>query len=1014
MELEQRELAYRLADTQQMTKFILSIVFLISQLVSGGGSGGNHSTGGGGGGGGSTPGTVVLEGATYPLVAHPRIWVNGTTGDQTLLLSNTSTGLPQSGNIYYTHLKSNWDFLNLNTGHAYGFNCDPVTGFLCLSSMATTGVGVRNGAHPMMAGTMAALLWYASGSSPTDTTYLPTAKWAINHIEDFTSGFGCDEALSYCGRDQIMDYGRIYMPEDIALTYTLIYSTLSPTEIKLYNDKIWNGRAVSNNGLGGTATDTTKACVNQGVSDGTGNLTISNTAATFSSPILDSTWVGAYLYGMNPYDDENANYGRIATVTDSTHAVLSRNEPTQSANAHWRYSKTWKQDVGTGVGNCGLSDWFFHNRDNFPWMSMVMPEDSWQISYPPDASSSAASYNFDSGYGPWTSGTPDSRRVSIGLNNKTWDEVNGFMSLALASADDDVRARNFASYVYDFWYKRILPVEKSIDGGSSVSGAGYTSGRVHAMSTQMAIMLCNTLGPATLPCTLAKGEYINNQLSYYLYMPKVGDVSDGNGTSINAWGGEVGADEQNYRIAACQASHFVGSNSMNPWLRYQQESRLSQGFSIWQTVEEYLWCSQWPAAVDPNTNSAPNQYLMSKTNYSDCVANPDWVATNNCMQNATYIKAVSQTGFTHDDTHLLVTGGGSVLPVTLDHANGYDPGHFQIWRGTNGQPSTDNAWLLGWDNEASIGAAIAPHSYNTLVIGDENNLSWVSDFLHVSRLTTDRWGGVNPTGPSTNDYMYMFINMNPSSATSVVFTPLWGSGSGPIDVQRQIMHTKPSGAQDYIVSYDYAHTSVGEPIESYWQFQNIALNDHTGFAYSAGSLTAHMIHSSTGAEILAKFFPVSGAGTILLTADNSDGSWSPSNGFTSRVFTCAASGGICDTGATNYEVLALFMPILSTSASLPTINQLTATATGGNATVLEIQDPTTPQVMSFARQGSLLSVEGFTSTFSGTGLYVISGLTSGSYAITVGGTPVTGSPFTVVTGDTTIRFTAGAGVVAIN
>lgn len=976
------------------------------------------SKAGSAGGGSCGAGSVTLEGVCYTLTAHPRGWVDGPSGPKTLSLSNTSTGLPRAGNDYYARLQANWSFLYNNTDHLPGRNCwdgTSATGFLCLNGMAPADGG-RNGAHPMLPGLLAAVLWKAGGSNPSDTTYLPTAKWAINHIEDYLGGStGCDETVSYCGRDQMMDYGRQYF-EEPALLYTLVRSQLTSTEIRIFNAKIWNGNAQSNNGLGGKASDPTAACVNQGLSDGTGTIDISGTAVTFSSPVLDASWIGAGLYGFYPDSDENNNAGRIVSITDSTHGVLSRLETTISA-ARYRYSKSWQEDVGTGVGNCGIHWFLFHDRDNWPWMSASIPDPTWMSSYPPDASSSAASYLFDPGYGIWTSGTPDSRRVAAGPNNKTWGELDGFLSIALATADDDVRARSFATYVYDFWYKWTIPIEKSLDGGSISSGAGYTSGRVHDPAVAIAQTLCNSIGSGSLPCTIAKGKYIDNIIPYYLYMPKVGDVSDGQGMSIQAWGAETGADEQNYRSPACGAANFNGTSVMIPWMNWQFNHRLSQDYIVWQGVKEYLWCSDLPEA-DPQTNGAPNQYLMAQNDYATCVANPNWTAINNCHQNAVFAKAVSQTGFTAADTHVLVTGAGSVEPQTLDHANAYDPGHFQIWRGTNGQPNVDNDWLLRFDNLANVAdGGVRMPSYNTIVLGDPasvTNTLWKSDYLHVAQVSTDRWGGVNPTGPTTNDYMYMLINMNPSLATSTVFLPLWTSAVGPIDVQRQIIHSRPSGAQDFVVAYDYAHTSVGEQLQSFWHFGLVGVNNRTGFSFSAGSMTASIIHAGTGAEMLAKFFTVAGAGTTILTADNSDGSWTPSNNLTSRVYTCAASGGSCDPSATNYEALAVFMPVLSTSASLPTINQLSATATGGNATVLEIQASTTPQVVSFGRKGALLSVEGFTTGFTGTALYILSGLTAGSHAITVGGTPVSGSPFTVVAGDSTVRFTAGPGAVVIN
>jgi hypothetical protein len=66
----------------------------------------------------------------------------------------------------------------------------------------------------------------------------------------------------------------------------------------------------------------------------------------------------------------------------------------------------------------------------------------------------------------------------------------------------------------------------------------------------------------------------------------------------------------------------------------------------------------------------------------------------------------------------------------------------------------------------------------------------------------------------------------------------------------------------------------------------------------------------------------------------------------------------------------------------------------------------------FARQGALLTGATFTTTHSGTAQYLLTGFT-GTRSVTVGGTPVTGSPFTVVASDTTIEFSSTSGAVII-
>jgi hypothetical protein len=60
------------------------------------------------------------------------------------------------------------------------------------------------------------------------------------------------------------------------------------------------------------------------------------------------------------------------------------------------------------------------------------------------------------------------------------------------------------------------------------------------------------------------------------------------------------------------------------------------------------------------------------------------------------------------------------------------------------------------------------------------------------------------------------------------------------------------------------------------------------------------------------------------------------------------------------------------------------------------------------------SMASFTTTHSGTAQYVLGGLTAGKYTVTVAGSAVAGSPFTVSDGDNSIEFTSTAGTVAVS
>jgi len=72
-------------------------------------------------------------------------------------------------------------------------------------------------------------------------------------------------------------------------------------------------------------------------------------------------------------------------------------------------------------------------------------------------------------------------------------------------------------------------------------------------------------------------------------------------------------------------------------------------------------------------------------------------------------------------------------------------------------------------------------------------------------------------------------------------------------------------------------------------------------------------------------------------------------------------------------------------------------------------------VFAGARGGTTYStIAGFTTTHAGTAQYLIGGLTAGTYQVTVNGSQVSGSPFTVGANDNSIEFLSASGAVSIN
>jgi hypothetical protein len=235
----------------------------------------------------------------------------------------------------------------------------------------------------------------------------------------------------------------------------------------------------------------------------------------------------------------------------------------------------------------------------------------------------------------------------------------------------------------------------------------------------------------------------------------------------------------------------------------------------------------------------------------------------------------------------------------------------------------------------------------------------------------------------------------------------------PTRAKRHLVHFKETS--EYIVSYDDVSAPAGT-LQSYWHYQNngsTCASVMTTYQTTAPFMAANTIGTQ---RFISEFLSLTPNG-IALTRDATNFSYTGQKTLCSgatcscRVRTCASSdGATCNSSATTYEAIAVHLPT-SSSGSMPTITQPTCTGTGGNCAAVQIADSSSPKVAMFARQGALIAGASFTSTHSGTAQYVLAGLATGTWTVTVGGTGVTGSPFTVNANDNTLYFESTAGAV---
>ena len=138
---------------------------------------------------------------------------------------------------------------------------------------------------------------------------------------------------------------------------------------------------------------------------------------------------------------------------------------------------------------------------------------------------------------------------------------------------------------------------------------------------------------------------------------------------------------------------------------------------------------------------------------------------------------------------------------------------------------------------------------------------------------------------------------------------------------------------------------------------------------------------------------------------NNTGSHLAGYGFSHRFSVCAGPCGATVTGLESLVVHKVAQNLSDTS--------LTTKAISPDPNWYGVQ--TKDAVLLVPRNGAAQSnMGGFTTTHSGTARYLFGGVTAGNYTVTINGTPVGGSPFTVTDGSNAIAFTSTAGTVSVN
>jgi hypothetical protein len=911
--------------------------------------------------------SVILNGNSYTLQSHPRVWLDGPSGALTRSLQNTSDKANTS-NPAYQGLINNVGAL-ITAGYA-----NPWVDILGSASIGSNDTRFSN----------AAILWWAQGANVSDPNgYLAAAKYGLDHIEDLIgSTSACDEIYSggYCnGRSNDIDYGSEYVIP-VMQAYSIIRSQMSSAERTAFANKMLNDNAQLLNGLG-LAGSPTSSCTrasgggpgSNDILTGTGTITFSysgpgvtTTMTGVGTAFTTQTPVGTVIFPLTGVG--NFAYAKVTAVSSSTSAtVVSISRMTSSG---FRYAPSWNTSVGT---DCGIV-WLLKHHNAGP------PLDTTRV----------ASYNMDyykGGSFPYTAGIGTIAPI-MGENNLTLTKLYSYIAIGAALADDDARAVTLLQQAYNFYYTYMLPWKLSQDTGMTSCGASYNVARCQYMLSGIDIIIKNSIVSGPNLVTLSSNG-LSRQVPYFQYniLPDqtFSSVYLGTGSqnTFDLWNSPYGINGSAWGQRPLVQAQYLNINSTETQWAQSYLQHHDYTASQWQHYggsylpPEYVFYD--PAATATSYTNAPTQYAFRKSDFAACVA-----TGMSCFSNISVEMAISKSDWTSSATQMMMQGGYCYNGI--DHFDACDWGSYHIYRkgyllaGSGYNTSTEANGNLYDDDVIALGGG---------------NLTTNAGYAPMSR-----WASTDPTGDSSSRYAYAMYNL----------TNVYTAGANATGVYRHEFHFKKSGAPDYVLDFSDVTASSGELMQGYYHYwRNSGTNTIT---YNASARTMANLNGST-ALLLTSFIPTS-ANSLAMSKDNSDGSYrgQPAAN-TYRIYVCASSdGSTCNSFATHGEWWAVHLPTTNLSATMPAITQPTCSGTGGSCAAVQIADATTPKVAVVARSGVTLTQASFTSTHNGTAQYVVAGLAPGIYNVTVGGSTVV-SGATVNANDNTLYFesTSGAAVV---
>jgi hypothetical protein len=998
--------------------------------------------------------TVTLNGNNYTLVAHPRVLLDGPSGPLSLALQDASNRA-QGGNPAYAAMQS-----SANAAVAESV-CS--TGANTYSGNNCPGLNIEyvSGGDSFGRAADAAMMWWVQGGpsqSPIDPHgYLAFAINSLTYAEDIASGsFACDQTQNNCGRTAY-DVFNPMLFNQIWTVYTIVRSQMTSAQITTFANKMLNDNSTSTNGIGGSEASPTTSCTVQSITPGTGTITPSGNVVTgVRTHFTTQLAVGDVLF----WPASTYTLGHVYQIVSDTEVIMS----TTVSNAAEIYAVTTPVNTTSGspditvASNASIMVGMTLTGSGLPFPAgttvLSISGNNLVVSNDATATDSSLSVNFllqtwshasawapgDCGlkwlqnhhgdFPPITPGqvsTCPADYPTSGCNAAGIDENITSMAVAfairmgLALADDDSRAGTLLTNAYNWYYNYMYPGCKMGWDGFNEGGNEYGVGTWGETVPEIAVVVRNSVsGGAGSAIDLTPGYYISRYapLMYYGAQP-----NDSAYTSA-VWGdgGSGGGIRAMHNLRGAFTACYISGGPTGPpspdcqgFNYYLRILRGDYGAGAWgEASGVYAW--QFYIFYNYNgTAATPTTQYVFKDNditYAQCAATftgmagmsppPGSTNANPCTANQYWGNMFSLSDWTTHATQLLVKSGWE--RNGQDHTTNIQQGAFHIFR--------NGSYLIGGDQGSADGFLYGNADYESNI---DLNSTWnkmtsgnANGYL-AAYVPVIRWSGPDPTGDPSSRYAYEMLDLVNSGAG------LYTAGSHATRVQRQIVHFKKSGGQDYIVTWDDVAFSSALSVapKAYFHYFLNGVAPGTAISYSGADYTVSNLQAASSALLNSQFVPTAGANTAALVVDNANGTYTGGNGSTFRAYMCPSQNGTtCNNGATSGEWAGVFQPINGSNGTMPAITQLTPTESG-NFRVIQIADSTYPKVAAFATGGSVSNTAlHVTTTHSGTGQYLVTGLSPGTYSVSLNSASILSNQ-TVNSGDDTLYFESSSGSIAV-